>query len=213
MKKIITAFIILYNSCLFAQNIFSTDTFTYTINLDLNRNLYLKSVPVDLLKGYCKGEWNAYYPKREMNQCLFDDFLQRFNYDPLNVSSDSTMCWNDYCNDPYFTDIYKQFNRKLKYREIIYYDAQHSIQKQEVLWIQLYYSRKENEEWKHYNGPVFWLQEVMRSSQPIKVYNKDLRSAPWLLSEEFHHPFFITNENKQPEDKKKIERYDKMEEN
>jgi hypothetical protein len=178
------------------------DTFTNTINLDLSQNLYLKTVPVDLLKGYCKGEWNAYYPKKEMNQCLFDDFLQRFNYYQVHVATD--FCFDDYCTQPYYTDMYSQFQRKLRYKEVIYFDQKHSIVNRKVLWIQVYYSRQEADGWKHYDGPIFWLQEIILSDNDIIVHNKNLRSNGWSLEKEFGRPGFIVNENKQKDDKKKL---------
>ncbi len=193
-----------------AESIFSTDTFTYTINLDLSQNLYLKSVPVDLLKGYCRGDWNAYYPKKEMNQCLFDDFLERYNFMQQDVNA--TSCLSDYCNSPYFKSIYYDFTRKLKYREVVFYDPKHSMVKREVLWLQVYFSRSEAEGWKHYNGPVFWLREIRAAANPIMISNKRISTASWSLDHEFISPLFIVNENKQMDDRKKINKYEKAEE-
>ena len=205
MSKIVSVLVFfIFTKVSFAENFFIADTFTYTINLDLSQNLYLKSVPQDVLKGYCKGEWNAYYPKKEMNQCLFDDFLQRFNYYQLNVPTDNSFCFEIYCAQPYFTDMYKQFARKLKYKEIVYFDQQHSIVKREVLWLQVFYSKEESDGWKHYDGPIFWLKEINKSSDAIVVHNKNLRSIGWSLEKEFGTPAFITNENKQKQDKKKL---------
>jgi len=205
MSKIVSVLVFfIFTKVSFAENFFIADTFTYTINLDLSQNLYLKSVPQDVLKGYCKGEWNAYYPKKEMNQCLFDDFLQRFNYYQLNVPTDNIFCFENYCAQPYFTEMYKQFARKLKYKEIVYFDQQHSIVKREVLWLQVFYSKEEPDGWKHYDGPVFWLKEINKSSDAIVVHNKNLRSIGWSLEKEFGTPAFITNENKQKQDKKKL---------
>lgn len=201
-------FFIFYESK--AQNLFVADTFVYTINLDLNKNLYLKTVPVDLLKGYCRGDWNGYYPKMEMNQCLFDDFLKRFDYYQLNVPN--TFCIEDYCNTPYFTDIYQKFARKLKYKEVVYFDQQHSTVKREVLWFQVFYSQEESDGWKHYNGPIFWLQEIKKSSNNIIVQNKDIRSNGWTLEKEFNNPTFIVNENKEKDNKKKIQKNAQVEE-
>jgi hypothetical protein len=197
----------------FAQDFFSVDTFTYTINLDLSQNLYLKSVPEDLLKGFCQGNWNAYYPKKEMNQCLFDDFLQRFNYYQLDIPADADFCADDYCKDPYFLDMYKQFTRKLKFREILYFDQQHSVVKREVLWLQLYYSRMEFDGWKHYNGPVFWMKEINGADNGIMVRNKSIRPDPWSLLMEFEHAGFLVNENTQKDTQQKLDKYGSAEEN
>ena len=207
MKKIILTFF--YCFCFViseAQNLFVADTFTYTINLDLSQNLYLKSVPVDLLKGYCKGNWNAYYPKKEMNQCLFDDFLERFNYYQLSATSVETSCFENYCTHPYFMEMYNQFKRKLKYKEVVYFDQQHSIVKRKILWIQVYYSRYESDGWKHYDGPVFWLMELKQSENEVLVYNKNVRANGRTLENEFDKPDFIVNENQQKDDRKKLQK-------
>lgn len=196
----------------FAQNLYTTDTFTYTINLDLSQNLFLKSVPVDLLKGYCKGEWNAYYPMKEMNQCLFNDFLNRFNYtEPQSV--DSSFCLENYCDDSYFKDLYSQFSRKIKYKEIVYFDHKHSYVRRELLWLQVYYSVQEADVWKHYNGPVFWLNEIKKSAHPVMLQNKDISNQSRTLDHIFMFPAFIVNENKQKGDSKKVIIYNQSEEN
>ena len=214
MKKLVIVLLCSFIFCQTkAQNFFATDTFAYTINLDLSKNLYLKSIPVDLLKGYCKGDWNGYYPKREMNQCLFDDFLQRFNYYQLNIPTNSNFCFEDYCSNSYYTDMHKQFSRKLKYKEIVFFDQQHSVVKREVLWIQVFYSREEYDGWKHYEGPVFWLMEINKAAKGIIVYNKDIRSDGWSLEKEFNHRAFIVKANKQKEDKKKMQKILQVEEN
>lgn len=194
------------------QNLFVADTFTYTINLDLNKNLYLKTVPLDLLKGYCKGYWNGYYPKREMNQCLFDDFLQRFNYYQLSIPENSNFCLEDYCNNNYYTDMFNNFTKKLKYKEVLYFNQEKSIVKREVLWWQVFYSRQDGDGWKHYEGPIFWLQEINKSTQGIIVQNKEVHPDGWSLEKEFNHPAFIVNENKQKDDKKKLQKVMQTEE-
>lgn len=204
MKAFLYVILIFLTQLSFSQNLFVADTFTYTINLDLSKNLYLKTVPVDLLKGYCKGDWKAYYPKREMNECLFDDFLQRFNAYQVNTSSST--CGADYCGNSYFANLYNHFSRKLKYKEVVYFDQQHSIVKREILWLQVFYSLEENNGWKHYEGPVFWLSEINKSANGIMVYNKNVRPDAWKLEKEFNHAGFIVNENKQKEDTKKIQK-------
>ncbi|MBK9327898.1 MAG: hypothetical protein IPM95_01010 [Sphingobacteriales bacterium] len=208
----IICIVLFISSSVKAQNLFQTDTFTYTINLDLSKNNYLKSIPVDLLKGYCKGEWNAFYPAKEMNQCLFNDFLNRFSYaEPQSVDSNS--CLENYCDDSYFKDLYSRFSRKLKYREIVYFDKKHSYVKRELLWLQVYYSVQDADTWKHHNGPVFWLNEIKKSIHPVMVQNKDFSNQPRTMDHTFMFPAFIVNENKQKGNTKKVIIYNQTEEN
>ena len=194
----------------FSQSL-QPDTFTYTINLDLSQNLYLKTIPVDLLKGYCEGKWNAYYPKFEMTQCLFDDFLQHYDKYQITQNKDN-FCANDYCSNPYFVEFYKQFGRKIKFKEVVYFDMQHQTEKREIVWLQVFYSRLENEVWIHYGGPIFYFKELNASYEPIQVYNKSLRSISWSLDKEFSTRSFIVNENpKKTNTKKVIKNYDVQE--
>lgn len=193
-----------------AQHLFVADTFIYTINLDLSKNNYLKTVPLDLLNGYCHGNWKAYYPKRTLNECLLDDFLQHFNVFQINTATFS--CLEDYCANPYFKDFFQQFTRKLKYSEIVFFDQQHSFVKREIISLQVFYSRNEYNGWKHYEGPIFWMQELKKNPELIKVYNKNVRPDAWTLEKEFNHAGFITNENKQNDDKQKLQKILQIEE-
>lgn len=193
-----------------AQNL-QADTFSYTINLDLSQNLYLKTIPVDLLKGYCEGKWNAYYSKYEMTQCLFDDFLSHFN--KYQIQQEKTnFCIDDYCGSSYFIDFYNQFVRKLKFKEVVYFDKQHQTEKREVVWLQVFYSRLENDTWKHYSGPIFYFKEINASQNLIQVSNKNIRPMPWSLQKEFSTRGFITNENPQKTNTKKVIKYNDVEE-
>ncbi len=190
-----------------AQNLFVADTFVTTINLDLSQNAYLKSVPVDLIKGFCEGKWNAYYPKKEMVQCLADDFLKHYDKYQRNII-DTTQCPGSYWDDIYYMDFFKEFCRKLRYKEIVYFDQQHSIIKREVLWIQVYYSQQGAADgWLHHESIIFWMKEISGKNNCVQVYNKRLRANGWCISNEFEHPDFIVNENKDKDDKKKLNKY------
>ena len=52
----------------------------YRIQLDNRSNSHLKEVPIQLLEGYCKGIYKAYYPKAIFNEVNFGDFLAHFRY-------------------------------------------------------------------------------------------------------------------------------------
>lgn len=211
MNKFLSILIILFFANTVAAQNLQPDTTTYTINLDLSQNMYLKTVPVDLLKGFCEGKWNAYYPKYEMTQCLFDDFLSHFNKYQITQKKDN-ICADNYCGNPYFIDFFKEFVRKIKFKEVVYFDKQHQTEKREVIWIQVFYSRQENENWVHYGGPIFYLREINQQANSVQVYNKDIRPMPWTLDKEFSTRGFIVNENpKKTNTKKVIKNYDVQE--
>ena len=132
MRKFILI-LLLYGTHAASAQLFKTDTFAYSINLDASVNNYLKTLPIDLLKGYCSGKWNAFYPKYEYNQCLWNDYLA--HYQTANNNEQNLYCIDDYCSQPYFKALYDNFTRKIGYREIYYFDAKHSVIKRELLSI------------------------------------------------------------------------------
>lgn len=192
----------------FAHSFAGTDSFTYTIDLDRPQNIYLRSVPVDLLKGFCKGDWNAYYPLLRKNQCLFDDFLEHFDAS----QPDTLYCADELCNDPSLAELFHQFSHQLRYCEVYHYDSAHALIKREVLWLQTFYSLQNAGVWKHYNGPIFWMGELHPASGPIMISNLSLRHEPWSLQAEFEHPMFIVDENRSGDNLIKVSKYDDVEE-
>ncbi len=211
MRKNLSLLLLLTLLCTYArsENFMATDTFTYTINLDFDKNAHLRKVPAELLKGYCQGRWNGYYPKYEMNQCLFDDFLERFGKYQLTVDADQ-ICWPDYCKQSYFSDFFQQFSHQLKFREVVYFDASHSVVNREVLWLQVCYSVSGADNWQHYSGPIFWMREINEAAFPILVPNMQAKS--WTLQMEFNKPRFRTNEPRQENSQQQLKKYDKAEE-
>ncbi len=151
-------------------------------------------MPVDLLKGYCSGKWNAYYPKYEYNQCLWNEYLA--HYQTANNNEQNLYCIDDYCSQPYFKALYDNFTRKIGYREIYYFDAKHSVIKRELLSIQLYYSFQDFKgEWIHVPSLIFWMKEINVIPNAILINNKQIRWEAWTLEKEFATPGFIRNEN------------------
>ncbi len=210
MRKFILI-LLLYGTHAASAQLFKTDTFAYSINLDASVNNYLKTLPVDLLKGYCSGKWNAYYPKYEYNQCLWNDYLM--HYQTANNNEQNLYCIDDYCSQPYFKALYDNFTRKIGYKEIYYFDAKHSVIKRELLSIQLYYSFQDFKgEWIHVPSLIFWLKEINAIPNAILISNKKIRWEAWTLEKEFATPGFIRNENPQKTNQQKETKIQDIEE-
>lgn len=211
MKRLLCIALLYFSQSASAQ-LFKTDTFTYSINLDLSQNVYLQTLPVDLLKGYCAGKWNAYYPKYEYSQCLWDEYLE--HYQRNNFNEQNLFCLDDYCGQPYFQNLYDNFKRKITYREIYYFDAQHSIVKRELLSIQVHYSYQEySGMWKHIPSLIFWMKETNLYPDDLLIYNKSIRAQAWTLQKEFSNPGFMKNENPIKSNKQKENKFQDLQEN
>ena len=194
-----------------ASNIFSVDTMTYSINLDIPENAYLKQLPEDILKGYVKGKFHAYYPKREMNEILLDDFLA--HYGKANFECGPGFCWDDYADHPYLKELYDKFKHTIRYREIVYYDAQHSVVKREVAWIQLMYTDYNyNGDLQSINGPKFWLMKLNKDNS-IRIPNADNRAKDRTIQQEFDERHFVPNEIWDEKRKEKSGKMDDANEN
>ena len=104
------------------------------------------------------------------------------------------------------------FTKSLLAKEVVYFDMQHQTERREMVWLQVFYSRLENETWVHYSGPIFYFKELNKSTTPIQVYNKNIRSISWSLDKEFSTRGFIINENPQKTNKKKVIKISDVEE-
>lgn len=194
-----------------SNTVFTVDTMTYTINLDIPENAFLKQLPADILEGYVKGRFHAYYPKREMNEILLDDFLD--HYGRANFNCGSNFCWEDYADHPYLQELYDKFKHQVRYKEVIYYDQQHAVVKREIIWLQLMYSDYNyNNELQTINGPKFWMVELYKDKQ-IKIPNEQNRAGDWSIQQEFDIRHFVPDQAGKEKLKQKSGKMDDANEN
>jgi hypothetical protein len=191
-RHIVFVLVFLFSTALNAKSVFTVDTMTYSINLDIPENAHMKVLPELILKSYIKGKIRAYYPKRELNEILLDDLLA--HYGKANFQCGPSFCWEDYANHPYLQELYDKFKKELRFKEIIYYDAQHAVVKREIAWIQLMYTDMDiTGEWKTNGGPKFWMLELDRDKS-LRVSNPLNASMSLSIQQEFDARHFVPNE-------------------
>ena len=192
MKWHILLLFLISNCFANAKSVFTVDTMTYSINLDIKENAHLKNLPELILTSYVKGNIHAYYPKREMNEILLDDFLA--HYGKANFNCGPAFCWGDYAEHAYLKALYDKFKKELRYREVIWYDAMHAVVKREVIWLQLVYSETDyNGDLKNYGGPKFWMMEMVKDKS-LMIPNENNRARDWSIRQEFEARHFVPNE-------------------
>lgn len=192
------------------KSVFTVDTMTCTVNLELAENAHLKVLPELILQNYFLGHFKAYYPKRELNEILPDDLLE--HYGKANFQCGNDFCWQDYAGHPYLQEMYDKFKKQLRYREVIYYDAAHAVVKREIAWIQLVYSEVNyNGELQSFPGPKFWMFELY-ADPALRVPNPMNPSMTLSLRQEFDARHFVPNEIGQEGSPQKSKKYDNAEE-
>jgi len=157
------------------------DMVHYRIQLENRTNKHLKDVPAQLLEGYCKGLYKAYYPKAEFTEVNFGDFLSHFRWgEPL--LSENIFCGDDYCSNPAFTELFSKFNTHLDYYEVKQFNKRTSLIERKVVYLQLVYTVKLNETEYTFKGPVFRMDEI---GQSINIKNETNNSEPQSLKQVF----------------------------
>ena len=147
---------------LFAQAPAIDDLKHYRIQLDNRTNQHLKDVPKQLLEGYCKGIYKAYYPNSIFTEVNFGDFLAQFKWsEPL--LNESVMCGDDYCSNPAFIELFSRFNLSLDYYEQNYYNKQTARMERKIPFVQLVYSVEVDGKIYSFRGPLFRMDEIEKS--------------------------------------------------
>ena len=134
----------------------------YRIQLDNRSNIHLKDVPRQLLEGYCKGIYKAYYPKAVFNEVNFGDFLAHFRWaEP--VLNETILCGEDYCSNAAYTELFSRFNVSMDFYEHSFYNKQTSLMERKVPFIQLVYSIEVAGKTYSFKGPLFRMDEIEKT--------------------------------------------------
>jgi hypothetical protein len=134
----------------------------YRIQLDNRSNRHLMGVPKQLLDGYCKGIYKAYYPKAVFNEVNFGDFLSHFRWGEP-VLNETVLCGEDYCSNLAYTELFSRFNIYLDYYEHNFYNNQTARMERKVEFVQLVYSIDVAGKLYSFKGPLFRLDEIEKT--------------------------------------------------
>jgi hypothetical protein len=179
----------------------------YRIHLDNRTNRHLKEVPKQLLDGYCKGIYKAYYPKATFNEVNFGDFLDHFLWnEPL--LNESVFCGEDYCSNPSFTEFFSKFNFYLDYYEHNTINTTNSVMVRKVEFVQLVYNIEVYGKTYIFRGPLFRMDEIEKT---ILVKNPANNSEPQSIKYVFELGRFYSTQITDSELKTKEKRLNKQE--
>ncbi|MFM9945920.1 MAG: hypothetical protein ACKVQB_11900 [Bacteroidia bacterium] len=134
----------------------------YRIQLDNRSNRHLLDVPRQLLEGYCKGIYKAYYPLAVFNEVNFGDFLAHFRWGEP-VFNETVLCGDDYCSNSVFAELFNRFNVSLDFYEQNYYNTQTARMERKVHFIQLVYTMDVAGKVSNFKGPIFRMDEIEKT--------------------------------------------------
>jgi len=177
MKKIIIIIATIFSlTPLKAQTLALTlkDMKHYRIQLDNRSNRHLKDVPRQLLEGYCKGMYKAYYPKAVFNEVNFGDFLAHYKWGEP-VFNESVLCGDDYCSNIAYTELFSKFNIYIDFYERNYFNSQTSRMERKVPFIQVVYSIDVAGKNYSFKGPIFRMDEIEKN---IFIKNEGNNAEP-----------------------------------
>ncbi len=162
----------------------------YRIQLDNRSNRHLMGVPKQLLDGYCKGIYKAYYPKAVFNEVNFGDFLSHFRWGEP-VLNETVLCGDDYCSNIAYNELFSRFNMYLDYYEHNFYNNQTARMERKVEFVQLVYSIDVAGKLYIFKGPLFRLDEIEKT---ILVKNDSNNAEPQSIKYTFELARFYSVE-------------------
>lgn len=146
----------------------------YRIQLDNRSNRHLIDVPKQLLEGYCRGIYKAYYPKAVFNEVNFGDFLTHFRWSEP-VLNETILCGEDYCSNSAYTELFSRFNVSLDFYEHNFYNTKTARMERSVPFIQLVYTIDVAGKKYSFKGPLFRMDEIEKT---ILIKNEVNNAAP-----------------------------------
>lgn len=162
----------------------------YRIQLDNRSNRHLMGVPKQLLDGYCKGIYKAYYPKAIFNEVNFGDFLSHFRWaEP--VLNETILCGDDYCSNAAYNELFSRFTTYLDYYEYNYFNTQTSLMERKVPFVQLVYNVEVAGKIYSFKGPLIRMDEIEKT---ILVKNEANNTEPQSIKYVFELGLFYSVE-------------------
>ena len=143
----------------------------YRIQLNNRSNRHLKDIPRQLLEGYCKGIYRAYYPNAIFNEVNFGDFMDHFRWSEP-VLNESILCGEDYCSSQAFRPLFERFDMYLDFYEHSYFNQGTSLTERKVEYLQLVYRLETGGQEYIFRGPLFRMDEIENRLFVANEFNK-----------------------------------------
>tara|TARA_B100001287_G_scaffold170772_1_gene143688 strand:- start:4374 stop:5015 length:642 start_codon:yes stop_codon:yes gene_type:complete len=150
------------------------------IRLIEKQNQIIRGLPKILLEAYCKGEITAYYPKYIKAQVSYSEFLNYSGLKDPTYNEQGLLCPNEFCN--LSQDNLKMFNRALEFLEIEKraHVGQEPFKDIKYVILKIYDDKNNS-----YNGPVFFVKDILKLSEKYRLYNPKNDASPLSIKKVF----------------------------
>ena len=148
-------------------------------NLREKQNHILRGLPKILLHAFCAGELPGYYPNNTKAQVSFTEMLNyAYMADPTYFNN-RLRCPHEFCY------LSKENLFKFQHQiELLEYQQESAIGKEPSTTTH-YVRLKILHNKKYYNGPVFFLRDILKLENKYKLYNPNNDAAPLSLKKLF----------------------------
>ncbi|OFY64049.1 MAG: hypothetical protein A3H98_04080 [Bacteroidetes bacterium RIFCSPLOWO2_02_FULL_36_8] len=137
-------------------------------------NQYLKELPRVILRAYCEGKLNAYFPGAPDKPVAYSEFLAHFGMPELALSQlekfESFECTGNLCleTDPWILNCFSIYADIL---EVQRFDKNRSQYSYDIKYINLVFSSECTGNGLDYMGPVFKFDDLVKVSGLYTVKN------------------------------------------
>jgi len=158
-------------------------------------NLPARQLPVILMKAYCEGLIQGYYPLQVDSPCSYYKFVKQFGFGNVQPSTTADQysgltCPIYFCGE----DINGPIENFMHYYELIQqkrFDKNKSSEIQEIKYIRLIYTMEKGEFMIDLYGPVFKYEDVIKLTRnDFRLLNVKNNSANITLKQYFEQKMF-----------------------
>ncbi len=158
-------------------------------------NLSARKLPQLLIKAYCEGLIQAYYPLDIDSTCSYHNFMHQFGFgktQPIPAIDELTLiqCPESFCNDP-DNPILDQFKHSFELIQSKRFDANTSMEVYDIKYLRLIYVKETGDQMFDLLGPVFKYEDVIALTRDdFKLPNPNNAAASITLKQYFSKRMF-----------------------
>ncbi|HEY1038747.1 MAG TPA: hypothetical protein VGF30_05040 [Bacteroidia bacterium] len=153
-------------------------------------NLPARKIPEILLKAYCEGLIQAYYPMNVDSACSYHDFMKQFAYGktqpkPSADEFSNIQCPSGFCDNPN-DPVLEQFKHYFEIIQQKRFDKAMSKEVYDITYVRLVFVREKGDLIWDVPGPVFKYEDVAAlTREDQKLTNVKNQAAPISLKQYF----------------------------
>ncbi|MCD6069380.1 MAG: hypothetical protein K0S33_4206 [Bacteroidetes bacterium] len=158
-------------------------------------NLPARKLPEILVKAWCEGLIQGYYPLQVDSACSYHNFMRQFGFgrtQPIPSADEFTdiQCPQSFCDNPN-DPVLEQFKHNFEIIQNKRFDKNLSTEVYDIKYIRLIYVKEKGDQMFDLLGPVFKFEDVIKLNRPdFKLTNAKNAAADFTLKQYFETRMF-----------------------